>query len=252
VNGTVQETTSGYLQVRHWLFRLRSALEHRLALLTGNTDWLLRKRFNRWAEWGVGEDMEQCHLKITRMALERMSLAPGDNVLEVGCGAGWASRLIARKLGEGSKILGIDIADEMVRRAQAKSAGIPNVSFRRGSAEHLPCPASSVNKLFSVEAFYYVKDQENALREFSRVLVPGGRLLLLIVFHKGNPESLHGVEELGMPLHYLDAKEYEAMLTKTGWQDVQTEIFEVKSRADGKADVHDRPLLIVARKPDTA
>src|SRR5216684_7683667 len=52
---------------------------------------VLRVEFNRWAEAGRGEGMEEDHLPITLPVLERMRLAPTDNVLDVGCGAGWLS-----------------------------------------------------------------------------------------------------------------------------------------------------------------
>src|SRR3981189_1382326 len=55
----------------------------------------LREEFNRWAEAGRGEGMEQDHLPITLPVLEKMRLAPTDNVLDVGCGAGWLSRRVA-------------------------------------------------------------------------------------------------------------------------------------------------------------
>ena len=55
----------------------------------------LREEFNRWAEAGRGEGMEQDHLPITLPVLEQMRLEPTDNVLDVGCGSGWLSRRIA-------------------------------------------------------------------------------------------------------------------------------------------------------------
>ena len=49
----------------------------------------LRGEFNRWAESGRGETMEQDHLPITLPVLEKMRLARADNVQDIGCGAGW-------------------------------------------------------------------------------------------------------------------------------------------------------------------
>ncbi|PYU87487.1 MAG: class I SAM-dependent methyltransferase, partial [Acidobacteria bacterium] len=47
----------------------------------------LREEFNRWAEAGRGEGMEQDHLPITLPVLEKMRIAPTNNILDVGCGA---------------------------------------------------------------------------------------------------------------------------------------------------------------------
>ena len=55
---------------------------------TGQFD-AVRQEFNRWAAAGRGEGMEQEHLPIVLPVLDRMRLAPDDNVLDLGCGAGW-------------------------------------------------------------------------------------------------------------------------------------------------------------------
>ena len=51
-----------------------------------NASDFLRDEFNRWAEAGRGEGMEQEHLPIVLPMLARMQMAPDDNVLDVGCG----------------------------------------------------------------------------------------------------------------------------------------------------------------------
>jgi len=61
----------------------------------------LREEFNRWAEAGRGEEMEERHLPITLPVLDLMQLAPDDNVLDLGCGAGWLARLLAERVPEG-------------------------------------------------------------------------------------------------------------------------------------------------------
>ena len=236
--------TSLYKSLRLSLFQLRS----KLALLTGRTDWLARRRFNRWARWGVGADMEQIHLRMAEKTLKEMNLSPGQRIMDLGCGEGWASRLMAQMAGEDSRVVGMDIADEMVRCAKDKSVGVGNVSFICGAAECIPCQDNSFDVVLSIEAFYYIKNQDNALKELYRVTAPNGRLYLLIVFHKDNPQSIHGVDELGMPLQFRSAAEYAAMLVRNGWSEVRSEVFELQSQPDGRPDVHDRPLLITGKK----
>ena len=77
----------------------------------------LREEFNRWAEAGRGEGMEQDHLPITLPVLEKMRIAPTNNILDVGCGAGWLSRRLAKLVPEG-RVVGLDISDEMIRHAR--------------------------------------------------------------------------------------------------------------------------------------
>src|SRR5437016_12470708 len=91
----------------------------------------LREEFNRWAEAGRGEGMEQEHLPITLPVLEKMRLAPTDSVLDVGCGAGWLSRRLAKLVPEG-RVVGMDISDEMIRHARRSSVDFDNLIFVAG------------------------------------------------------------------------------------------------------------------------
>ena len=53
---------------------------------------LLRAEFNQWALEGRGAEMEQHHLSLAQQTIGRMELKPGDRVLDLSCGAGWATR----------------------------------------------------------------------------------------------------------------------------------------------------------------
>jgi len=64
-------------------------------------DEKLQQEFNRWAAAGEGSKMEQHHLDITAKTIRKMDLRPGERVLDLGCGSGWATRLLARLVGEG-------------------------------------------------------------------------------------------------------------------------------------------------------
>jgi len=82
----------------------------------------LQHEFNRWADDGEGPKMERHHLAITEKTMRRMDLRPGERILDLGCGSGWATRLLARMTGDGpqgfGQVVGVDISDEMVRQAR--------------------------------------------------------------------------------------------------------------------------------------
>jgi len=184
--------------------------------MSTNAEKKLQTEFNEWAEAGRGDEMERHHLPIFEPTLPLMDVKPTDRVLDLGCGSGWATRLIAKRF-HPKKIVGIDISDEMVRRAEEQSKGIANIEFRQGAAEKIPLPDGSIDKIFSIESFYYWPDQMAGLKEVKRVLTPGGKLFMLINLYKDNHYSLRWADELKVPVHALSQAEYIDLLTKAGF-----------------------------------
>jgi ubiquinone/menaquinone biosynthesis C-methylase UbiE len=179
----------------------------------------LQQEFNEWAAAGRGDEMESHHSDITDQTLALMDLKSTDRVLDLGCGTGWASRRIARVVRDG-EVVGIDVADEMLRRAEAAST-FANVRYLWGSAQGLPLPDNHFSKVLSVESFYYYADQGAALDELRRVMAPGGRLFILINLYKDNHYSLRWVGQLKVPVQALSEAEYIALLQKHGFVDVE-------------------------------
>lgn len=179
-------------------------------------DEQLRNEFNRWAQQGRGEEMERHHLPITEPVLALMQLRATDHVLDLSCGAGWATRLLAARVPEG-RALGVDISNEMIAHARRNNADVKNVEFRLGSAEQIPCDPASIDKALSIEAFYYFPDQDRALDELHRVLMPGGKFFILINLYKDNPYSLRWVNELKVPVHARSEAEYLQMISEHGF-----------------------------------
>lgn len=176
----------------------------------------LQHEFNQWAGEGRGQEMERHHLPITQPVLELMDLRPSHRVLDLGCGAGWATRLLAARVPQG-EVVGVDISDAMIRQAQQASTSFSNIRFATASAEKIPSPAEFFDRVLSVESFYYYPDQGAALREIFRVMAPGARLFILINLYRENPYSLRWVKELKVPVHALSQDEYLAMLRQHGF-----------------------------------
>jgi ubiquinone/menaquinone biosynthesis C-methylase UbiE len=164
--------------------------------------------------------MESHHSDITDQTLALMDLKPNDRVLDLGCGTGWASRRMARIV-KGGEVVGVDVADEMLRRAETSSREFNNVRYLWGSAESLPLEDNYFSKVLSVESFYYYADQGAALNELRRVMAPGGRLFILINLYKDNQYSLRWVGELKVPVQALSEAEYISLIQKHGFVDVE-------------------------------
>ena len=173
---------------------------------------------------GEGEKMERHHLDITEKTIRLMDLRPGERVLDLGCGAGWATRLLARRVAdpEGSgKVVGLDVSDEMVQRAQATPAEFGNAAYVCASAQKIPGGDNFFDKVLSVESFYYYPDQERVLRELFRVMAPRGRMFILINLYKDNHYSLQWVDKLKVPVHVRSEAEYVALIKTHGFEQVE-------------------------------
>ena len=183
-------------------------------------DQKLQQEFNQWAAAGRGDEMEDHHSDITDQTLALMDIQPTDRILDLGCGTGWASRRMARMATAG-EVVGLDVADEMLRRAEQSSSAFKNIRYVWGSAENIPEADNAFNKVLSVESFYYYADQGKALDELRRVMAPGAKLFILINLYKDNHYSLRWVTELKVPVQALSEAEYKALLEKHGFKNVE-------------------------------
>ena len=179
----------------------------------------LREEFNRWAEDGRGDDLEEHHRPIVEPTLALMDLQPTDRVLDVGCGTGWLCRMLARLVPEG-RVVGIDVSDQMVQRAQAASSAFSNVEFLAGGAGKIPWQDGFFTKVISVESAYYWPDPAAGIREIHRVLAPGGTAWVLINYYLENPYAHHWGSQLAVPAHLLSADQWLQFLRAAGFADV--------------------------------
>ena len=183
-------------------------------------DLQLREEFNRWAQAGRGEEMEETHLPIVAPTLALMGLEPTDRVLDVGCGSGWLVRRLAALVPKGMA-MGIDVSDEMIRRAQLASADVPNTRFLHGTAEEIPADPASFTKVLSVESAYYWHDPARGVGEIFRVLAPGGSAWILINYYRDNLDCHQWKLHFQIPTHLLSADEWQDHFRAAGFREVQ-------------------------------
>ena len=96
-------------------------------------------------------------------------------VLDIGTGTGLTARQAAQLVGPAAEVIGVDPSAGMMERARVPAG----VRLIQGTAEEIPLPASSAEFVSMGYALRHVGDLSLAMREFMRVLAPGGRICLL-------------------------------------------------------------------------
>ncbi len=186
-----------------------------------SSDNILRLEFNEWAKAGRGESMERGHRPVGEQAIELMNVQDGAQVLDVGCGSGWASRLLAEKARHGY-VVGIDISDEMIHTAREASHDFSNLEFQVASAEKLPFTNDRFSDAFSMESLYYYSDMAVALQEIHRVLKPGGLFVTVVDLYLESRPSHQWIDTLNVPVQLYSIEQYTTLFVQCGFVDVAT------------------------------
>ncbi|MBI4473175.1 MAG: class I SAM-dependent methyltransferase [Acidobacteria bacterium] len=178
---------------------------------------LIRREFNRWAEQGRGRGMEKSHWEITRQLIELMNAGADNNVVDLGCGVGGATRVLAQKASRGL-VVAIDLSDRMIAEARSGYRNPPNILFVVADAARIPCASEFFNALLSVESIYYYPDLEGAFSEVFRILKPQAKTFFLINYYKENEYGHDWAKYIDIPVHLLGAEDYLQLLTKAGFR----------------------------------
>lgn len=104
-------------------------------------------------------------------------IRPGDRVLDVACGTGTLAIAVARIVGPGGSVVGLDANPQMLAVARRKPA---RIEWLEGRAEALPLPDASFDAVVSQFGLMFFDDKPQALREMLRILRPGGRLAIAV------------------------------------------------------------------------
>jgi len=111
-------------------------------------------------------------------AMDRAGIAPGEHVLDVGCGCGETTIALGRRVGPGGLVLGIDISAPMLGRAveTARAVGAANVRFENADAQIHPLRPAAFDVVYSRFGVMFFADPAAAFANLRAALRPGGRL----------------------------------------------------------------------------
>lgn len=188
--------------------------------------------FDTWAQNGRGERMEDGHGDVVGQVIPQLNIKAGDQVLDLGCGTGWATRLLA-KAAPGAGAVGVDVAPEMIKRAESLHSFTIRARYEVMPFEDLDLKDAAFSHVFSMEALYYAPDVDKALAETLRVLKPGGRVDIVIDFYAESPSTKGWSDAVDAPMTYLSEAEWKTRFEGAGFESVTTSRV-VDSRGPGE------------------
>jgi SAM-dependent methyltransferase len=154
-----------------------------------------------------------------RRAFLLAEVRPGDRTLDVGCGDGVFTAVLAEA---GAKTVGIEVAEAALQRARARNPGLDFLLASIGGP--LPLEDNAFDLVWSSEVIEHVADTARWLSELRRVLAPGGRLLLTTPSHGRLRLALGGIERFSEPLgdhlHLYTRASLRSLLEQFGFGEV--------------------------------
>lgn len=157
---------------------------------------------------------------------ELLRLAPGQTVVDVGCGTG---RAVAELTERGASAIGVDLDPAMLAAAHAR---FPDIEVRAADAADLPIADGQAHGYRADKVYHVLPDPPTALAEARRVLAPEGRIVLLgqdwdtIVIDSDQPETTRRIVHARADTlpHPRIARAYRALLLDAGFGEVEIEV----------------------------
>ena len=165
--------------------------------------------------WAIGHFMRLVNDKTNRLAVERLGIAAGDRVLELGCGPGHGLKLALEHAP--SVVHGVDQSSAMLQQARhrnRKAVKEGRIRLHWAHFDTLPVKDESIDKALAVNVIYFWHDMPSVAADVLRVLRPGGKLSI----YATGKESMRNWKFTATGTHRLfDAPEFERTLAAEGF-----------------------------------
>ncbi|MFC1900326.1 class I SAM-dependent methyltransferase [Chloroflexota bacterium] len=154
--------------------------------------------------------------------VERLGLEAGWKVLDVGTGTGVFLPYILGAISDSGSIVGLDIAEEMLKKAQEKNFS-NNIEYLNADIVDVPLDDETFNCVICYSSFPHFRDKQKALREINRVMKNGGRLL---VCHTSSRDHINGIHSQFPEVKddlLPDGDEMRSLLLTAGFGEIKIE-----------------------------
>ena len=178
--------------------------------------------FDQWAADGRDQRMEQGHGDVVRQVVAQLGVRPGEQILDLGCGNGWATRLLA-KTAPGVGAVGVDASPRMIARAEELHSLTIRARYEVGKFEALDFPDKKFDRVFSMEALYYAVDLPRALAEILRVLKPRGVADVVVDYFTDSPATAEWPAAAGLAMNALSQADWHKAFERAGFTEVRTQ-----------------------------
>jgi arsenite methyltransferase len=135
-------------------------------------------------------------LRRRRLVRDALQAAPGDRILDVGCGPGFYTAELLDEVGPDGSLVGVDASAQMLAVAERRCQGKGDVTFHQGDARSLPVGDAEFDRTLCVQVLEYVDDPSVVLAEMFRALKPGGRAVVwdvdwsTVSWHSSDPARM--------------------------------------------------------------
>lgn len=161
-----------------------------------------------------------------RLVIDALNPQPGDTVVEIGCGTGMNFPLLEARIGKSGRIIGVDLSEAMLERAEARirAAGWSNVELVHAAAADFAFP-DGVDGIIATGVLTYEPDYDRTVENGAKALAPGKRW---VVFDYKMPAGLfrHFV-----PLFVWIFRSFgisRALFERTPWASIQRHLKNAK------------------------
>ena len=200
-------------------------------------------------KWVALSDLINAQIEpLGHVAMERLALKEGEQVLDVGCGCGHTSRDLAQRVGVSGRVLGVDVSDVMLADARERSGGMDQLDFLSADAQTHVFAKGVFDVLFSRFGVMFFSEPQAAFSNLLTALKPGGRLAFICwqepaanpwMSIPGRAAAAHiemegpGEPDAPGPFAFADRERVQGLMEGAGFEGVSVDSYESSLRVGG-------------------